>query len=329
MSIISHSDIKRFKRCRRKFHWASRLGRYLRPKTVQPAFYLGSAVHHALEVYYGEGEDPVQAVREWCQDKLEEFEEEYNLTSSKREELEEDQELAEGMLEHYKEWAPQVDSDYFSNVVETEKEGTVDIPGTDHQFLYIIDGLVQDEMGLYWIMEHKTASRMQTDHLDQDEQILKYIWAAQKDLGVDIAGVVYTILKKKVPSEPRVLKDGSLSKAKNQSVTYSAYKQAVKDHHDGEIPEEYRDILQHFKKGGNDFFFRDAITRSRTEIEEAEERLVAETKDMTGDFRVYPNPTKACQWDCSYTVPCRLKSLGQDYEAELQHNFEQKERDDE
>jgi hypothetical protein len=300
----------------------------LRPKQVVPAFYLGSAVHHALEVYYGEGEDPVEAVKEWCADKLEEFEEDYNITSDKREELEEDRDLAVGMLEHYEGWAPTVDSDYFSEVVETEMEGTVDIPGTDHEFRYIVDGLAKDYMGLYWVMEHKTAKRMQTDHLDQDEQILKYIWAVQKDLDIEVAGVIYTILKKKTPNEPRILKDGSLSTAKNQSVTYEAYKEAVKDHHDGDIPEKYKETLQHFKKKGNRFFFRDNITRSQEEIREAEERIVKEAKDMTENPRIYPNPTKACSYDCSYTTPCRLKSLGQDYEAELSKNFEEKERDE-
>jgi hypothetical protein len=169
---------------------------------------------------------------------------------------------------------------------------------------------------------------MQTDHLDQDEQILKYIWAVQKDLDIEVAGVIYTILKKKTPNEPRILKDGSLSTAKNQSVTYEAYKEAVKDHHDGDIPEKYKETLQHFKKKGNPFFFRDSITRSQEEIREAEERIVKEARDMTENPRIYPNPTKACSYDCSFQNACKLKSMGQDYEAELEHNFEEKERDE-
>ena len=66
---------------------------------------------------------------------------------------------------------------------------------------YMISGKIDDLVyidGRYWIVEYKTASRIDTGYIDRlyvDSQITMYMYAMDR-LGYDVAGVIYRILRK-------------------------------------------------------------------------------------------------------------------------------------
>lgn len=56
--VLTHSDLKSFLGCRRRWLW-SYLQDYTRPEKLTGALALGSRVHNALELYYRDGLDPI------------------------------------------------------------------------------------------------------------------------------------------------------------------------------------------------------------------------------------------------------------------------------
>jgi hypothetical protein len=84
--------------------------------------------------------------------------------------------------------------------------------GTGVQVHYLkgkLDGLVQDEYGLLWVLEHKTySSRPNKAVLDDNDQFLAYIWiVTQLNIG-ECGGILYDgMLKKRAPTRTETLRD--------------------------------------------------------------------------------------------------------------------------
>lgn len=323
--IIHNSDIRAFKDCRRRY----RLSKKYKPKKINDNLFLGSGVHYALEEYYGKGANLIGAFIYWWNKQMEEL----DIWQSQRDMLEEKKELGIGMLKHYKRFAQNNDSDYFSEVIDTEIEFEIPIKNlkgniTRGRYAGKVDGLVKDEFGLYWILEHKTASRIDTTHLPLDEQVVRYIWGVQETLDIEIAGVIYNILLKKIPTEPRELKNGGLSKAKNIKTTYHAYYNHLIDYYGSEedIPlEEYADILNYLKGRDNEFFERVKVEKTQHEIEDIAKRTYLEYKEMSNpNLKYYPSPDRQCNWKCPFREVCIAINQGHDYQYLLEKEFEKK-----
>ena len=90
-------------------------------------------------------------------------------------------------------------------VVELEKEFSGEIinpatGATSRSFILSgkVDGIVK-EGSEYFLLEHKTASNIDSGYLERlwtDFQIILYSWYIEKTLGIRIAGVIYNILCK-------------------------------------------------------------------------------------------------------------------------------------
>lgn len=328
-AVIHTSDRIMFKRCRRKWDLGSLMRRGLEPIKVNDKLWLGTGVHHALKCYYGEGENPVQAFLNWADEEVERIREEnQGLWDEQEAMLQEQIELSKGMLEHYMIWAPKHDN---FEVIHVEKDFVVPIrtpKGNRAMADYVgrFDGIVRDEHGLYWLLEHKTVSnRFDVEKLPLDEQCGSYIWAAQQIYGIKLEGVIYNMLRKKVPRKPEVLKRGGLSKNKNIDTTLEVYVQALVDYYGSKdnVPwQEYTDILQTLKDKGNTFFHREKVRRSQKEIENLAEQIYWEYREMTSPkLVIYPNPTRDCSWDCDFRSVCLAMNDGSDYEYMLESMF--------
>ena len=323
--IIHNSGIKSFKECRRKW----KLSNEYKPIKINDNLFLGSGVHYALEKYYAEGMELVDAFLEWYNEKLNELE----IWESQMDMLEEKKQLGIGMLQHYKKFAKNNDPDYFEKVVDTEIDFEIPVKNlkgnkTQCRYAGTVDGLVIDQYGLYWILEHKTASRIDTTHLPLDEQIVRYIWALQKKFDIKIAGIIYNILLKKIPTEPRELKSGGLSKAKNIKTTYNVYYNSLLDYYGSEkaIPmEEYEGILKDLEGRNNEFFKRKKVEKTQKEIDDIAKRTYLEYKDMSNpNLRMYPSPDRKCNWKCDFREVCIAMNQGHDYQYMLDKEFEKK-----
>lgn len=332
MIAIHTSDRKTFKDCRRKWDLSSRIRQNLAPKKVNDKLWLGSGVHYSLEHYYGNDEGLISSFNDWADQEVMRMKEEQNgLWQEQQDMLKEQRELGIGILEHYKKFAKKEDPKYFEKVIETEVSFEVPIynnKGNRTHGVYrgTYDGIVQDSDGFYWLLEHKTASRISTDHLPLDEQVVSYMWAAQQEYGIELEGVIYNILLKKIPTKPRELKSGGLSKAKNIKTTYNVYVNALKEHYNGSenVPwEEYESILDHLKDKDNEFFWRKKLTKTQEEINDIGRRIYQEYKDMTDpNLSIYPRPSRDCIWKCDFREVCIAMNQGADYQYMLDTMYE-------
>ena len=245
--------------------------------------------------------------------------------------------LARGMFDNYFEWAPLED-----NFTPVEVEVDFEVPILDDKGEHYhcdchgwpvfyqgrLDGIVQDQFGWYWILEHKTTSVMgDTSHLILDEQTGSYAWAIQHMLGVRVLGILYNEALKKVPHAPPQLvstrKGRNFSIAKDMDTTYELYLDTITKA--GEPIVLYEEILNYLKHQGNKFLRRTPVNRNAEELADIGHRIYLEAQDMLDpDLKIYPNPNRFTCMQCAFRSPCIAKNDGSDYEFLLNADFRQR-----
>jgi len=260
--------------------------------------------------------------------------------------------LGLGMLEHYFKWAPKNDK---FKPVKSEIEFEVPIPvpeslkkqvqslqyftisdkgnllwkpdGSDEWPTIVIpvmyqgriDLIVQFVNGSYGILDHKTAAQFgQTEHLDLDTQTRSYAWALKKMLGLDISTIIYSEWRKAIPHEPDVLKNGSLSKNKNQRTTVEMYRKAIEER--GLDISDYVEFLSALQANQTDYFRRTEVSYSEHELAATEEAICMEAIDMLGDPFIYPNPDRWNCNGCAFRTPCIMRQEGNDEQWHLNNS---------
>ena len=196
--IITHSSLECFKACRRKYKL--RYIQCLVPKQTSDALAFGSAMHEVLEQYFimlrarSEGEDSKYSPEE--EEPFEAF-----LTSVVNDISEiSDTDRAKLLgltIGYIHSWLSTDWDDY--EVIDVEKEFTYSI--TPYiKFSGKIDGILKRKSdGKYFILEHKTASNVDSSYVDQkkiDAQTMTYALAVQDMLDVEVSGAIHDILIK-------------------------------------------------------------------------------------------------------------------------------------
>jgi hypothetical protein len=142
---------------------------------------------------------------------------------------------------------------------------------------------------------------------------------------------------KKVPEKPRVLNNGTLSKAINSqlSTTYPLYDRAIKelaektDQNYGKLRQQYDDVLDELAgRGYSDFFQEVFVRKTQNEITaQAQDIWQIGLEMVRPSTPVYPAPEwLKCQF-CQFKAPCKIKNAGGNYEQILEHEY--RERHDE
>lgn len=291
-----------FKRCRRKWDY-QRQG--LKAPENYGAPWFGTTMHKCLENYYNEfdmyrGMDNSRVVAEYL---LPIFR---NAASDAPEQYQEKVasavDLAKGMLEGYLEFSATDSFEIIATETQLKKEFK------RHTLTGRIDLIVKHK-GKLWIVDHKTyVSFPSVEHLEMDDQVSAYLYLC-KENGLDVSGCIYNMLRKKLPAEPLVLKNGGLSQAKNIDTSYEKYYKRIIEL--GLDPLEYKETLDTLRN--NPFFAREEIQRSKHFINNFEKQVSKELDEM-GRKRcpIYPTYTQDCLWDCPYLVLCRTESDGSD-----------------
>ena len=337
------SDLRAFKACRRQWQWSSPLGENLEPDKPYAPFFLGRVVHTALELYYRTGGKVslYDATDISLTIEREKMESAGTLWESEEEMLTEQSALAFGLMEHYNIWVNGKDHNRSpwgdDNLEYLDMETVFHVPimtekGKPSNRVFLggrFDGIVRRrDDGSLWLFESKTTrSIMELQKtLAFDEQAGGYIYAAQILLGEQVHGVIYNIMRKKVPTRPRALNNGTLSQNKSIDTTMDYYWAAVKEHHPDmekeELQEMYGDILQHLFDKGNTFFSRTVIRRTPLEIAELSRNLRVTSLEMVRPTTVlYPAPSWTNCTFCRFTAPCLSMNAGGDYEMVLEHEY--------
>ena len=297
MRRVRGTEVSDFLRCRTRWDYAWQ--QKLRARTPNDKLFFGTLFHRYLEEWY-KNHSQAQALTA-----MKKLFDETDTSGMEQVVIDELWDLAFNVAENY--FATWAKDDNKMEVLATELEFSFPIT-KDKWYTGTIDLVVKDEHGQVWFYDHKTTTSIDSyeKRADMDRQISRYWWALQQ-LGYDVHGFVYNIILKDYPTRPSVLKNGSLSQNKAQKTTYELYLQAIQEN--GLDPNDYRDILEHFKAMPYRFFRRVKVQRLQSEIDNSIIELIEVAKDME-DARIYRNITKDCSWDCQYQSICQSSMDG-------------------
>ena len=182
-----------------------------------------------------------------------------------------------------------------------------------------LDGVVE-YLGAKWIFELKSYKRFKSkDDLFVDNQLKTYM-AISKMQNMDYVGVLFCQVKKDIPEEPKILKNGKLSTAKTQKCSADRYLEVAESMYGDNIPENvyecYNELLN--KKDNIEIIevmFDDKVLESH--IHQLE--MVANDMDALDKYRrikkmqefknrAYPNYGFACNM-CNYKEKCYKEEL--------------------
>jgi hypothetical protein len=163
--------------------------------------------------------------------------------------------------------------------------------------------------GLLYMAEHKTTKNIPSSNFRlRDLQTVLYTEKLRLLTGLNMDGVLWSYTRTEKPKEPRLLKDGTFSRAQIDS-TWHVYKAAVEVV--GQNPLDYEDMherlesrevedyfprFSYFLKTDRGILIRDYIETARA-IEKAKQDWAAGTRTPVR------NLTRNCDW-CSFAKLC-------------------------
>jgi hypothetical protein len=297
--------IKTFRACPKQAQY--KYVERLKPKSTSKPLRQGTWMHALLETHY-KGGDWRKTHRQFCKQFGKLFDEEREFLGNLPLECEA---LMVSYLWHYKDdpWTV-LDVEF---TLETEfPDGTI--------YRAKIDLLIENQYGL-WIVDHKwNKSLPNLDFRILDAQSALYIWAAIQN-GLDVQGHIWNYGKRKMPSVPQLLKDGTRLSRSKIDTDYPTFMRALKKY--GLDPTPYADQIavlkkQRYKPGKlqtSPFFRRDVLEKTDEMVKQvAREGYHTASLLNNYDFDrtefVERHPDRSCTYMCSYVDLCTLELFG-------------------
>ena len=314
-NIIHISELKTFRRCPMKHHYS--YIEDLSPKQVSIKLSKGSFIHKLLEIWYGKGTKKAKKAsiekqfKEW---EVHVYSPEANVPTEEREvEVNSVKQVWASYLLSVK----TLDKGFKTKAVEHNFH--IPLPGTDLILSGTIDLVLTKSSGGLWVMEHKTGAIDRLSHIMSiDDQLSNYFYATYKEFGVLPRGVILNFIRTKPISRPRILKDGTVSRAKcaTDQATYTA---VVKEA--GEKLKDYAPFISTFPK----ILIPQRFSTNRTKAQIMSfmgevARCALACRSQTGKYR---NPTWDCTWDCEHMDLCMIDYTGGVRETHIEERYEQ------
>jgi len=203
-------------------------------------------------------------------------------------------------------WKPK----YIETVLEVPTPLVID--GKVFVFKGRLDLVIEDEEGLLWLVDHKSASSIPqpTAFHAMDPQLMLYPWAAEKQFGIKLAGIIYNYVGSKPPSIPKLNKDGSISRRKVKT-DYPTLLRFLKSN--GFDPGDFKPVLgQLYRK--SEFLRRYKMPREGHVTKEILLDTLSKIKRIEETKRFTRTITRDCI-RCPYMDLCRAELNG--FETEL------------
>lgn len=187
-------------------------------------------------------------------------------------------------------------------------------------FIGILDGLVRNKKtGKLWIYEMKTFSKEMTE-FQRLFRPQSYVYYTQlKNKGINVEGIIWENVKSELPKEPELLKNGKLSRAKNNNIIPDTVISACEKN--GLDINDYQDLIE-WSKINIDGFFN---VKERYIVPEVAEKMFNEFNSVrinSKNKKKHINPIM-CNM-CSYKDICTSELTGCDVRDLLEMNYEQK-----
>lgn len=223
--------------------------------------------------------------------------------------------MVRGYLNHWK----KIDEDV--KTLATELTFVVRTPeGNDYEG--IIDRIYEDSSGV-WIEDHKFVKAVPEEAVRYlDAQTNMYFYAATK-LGYNPVGVVFDYVRTKPPTQPKILKNGTVSRAACDT-DLETYISVLKSA--GQNPSDYMDIIAGLSK--NAYYKRFKVPRPMTLADNVMKdfddtcKVLTLLADSIDGFAPYPRcVTRDCTWDCEFCNLCFAELTGSNVEAIRQYEY--------
>lgn len=341
---IHISDIYAFKACRRQWNWTSRLRENLEPIRPYHPFFFGRMVHDCLEKWYWLKQDPNITMAEFLVHELAAMREHGAIWAEEQAGINEQIELARGLLDHYMLWENrQVGAFAVRNLefiaVEQTFRVPLFVPGVRRRSRKVYfagkwDGLVRRrDTGDLYIWELKTTRSLEAriKQLDNDPQCTAYLWAARQIFGDKVKGMVYTVMNKRVPAEPKVLSSTGMLSRDMRNQSFDSYRQAIRNVHGnpdkGWVSAQYGEVLLELYHQKPQFFDRVVVGRTPHALDLAGLQLYDVAREMARpNLPIYPSESQQCNY-CLMREPCIAMQNGTGHEAILEAGYRRKEVD--
>jgi len=326
---ISHTLLETVKRCQKKAEYRYVLG-YV-PRIKGAKIERGTWIHELLAAFYGaikDGRDGLVAAGYKHQQLLEEW---WNpLFDEEKELLGKDlPDQAWKIFERYTLYWEDHDRRIMRKILWVEQEITIKLDWLPVPFTFKCDLVFLNQWNQVVIMDHKVVGTI-PDEEDRllDNQGPRYVLGMEEVLrrkgllGNKIKGVVvyYDYIRDRVPAEPKLNKDGTLSRAKIDT-DYWTYYNTIQKH--GLNPDDYKDVLEQIAREQKPFFDRWAVTVTKQRLEN-EKREMVEAAKLLAPKDYYPRTLDRtrCRWDCEYKDLCLIEIQGGNIEHALKDRFE-------
>jgi RecB family exonuclease len=293
--VITQSDVSAFKRCRRSWFMGSYLG--FRPQHEPPfgPLALGTRVHEALDRYYTDDQNPVEAYSNIAHAELEKLNASGILFD--RNAWEKETALGQIMLEGYLEW-----------VQDTGADSDYEVIGAEHKLTYQteIAGQIVELRGKIdlRVRNRRTGARLACDHKT----------AASIDALIATATMneqlhFYALLERLVDTDRKDdwVEGGMLNmlrKVKRGEASRPPY---------------YDRVEIHF----NETTLRSYWTRLQGTLTDYIRTVNMLKNGYDHKFAAYPTPSDACRW-CSFKPVCQMMDDGSGAEDMADTLYEQR-----
>lgn len=229
--------------------------------------------------------------------------------------------LLKDVAANYVPWAREADAGL--QVVTRQLQADVPVvapsgrSSTKYQYRFKPDGLVAFG-GELWVWEDKAwkvIDRASLKLLSIDEQCGMYLWGLRQlidrgeapqevmeafgEYGYPV-GVIYNVLRKKLPVVPALLKAGGTSKDKAIDTTEEVYRATLAER--GQDPAEYAEALDLLREKGNTFFVRQPVYRNISELAEIGERIYQATR-LLAEGHTFKSVDRTCS-QCQFFPLC-------------------------
>lgn len=287
---ISNSEIQTFKSCRR--NWWLGYYRRLKPrsKDYTGALALGSRIHAALDEYYANGVNLLDAHAELVARDRALLEADFRDTSA----LDSEADLGRIMLEGYLDWVEENGIDNELEIVSTEEVISAPLFNGEVELQGKLDMRVRRKIdGVRMFRDFKTVGGSLSDFANlanMNEQVLTYMLLETLKEGEEnrSEGGIFTMLKKV---------------KRTAKATPPFYDQIEVRH--------------------NVFTMRSFWNRIHGTIEDMMRVRKALDTGANPAYVAYPTPTRDCKWKCQFFTICTLIDDGSASEEALSEMFEE------
>lgn len=310
---LSNSKVKTYRRCPNQFRYKYPMK--LRPKAKKIHLEKGTWCHALLQAHY-EG-------KYWKKVHKKLTKEFNNLPDYVREEL---GDLPGDCLRIMRGYFRQYPDDLQRyRVIDAEMDEVITLPN-GLRLNIIVDLVLEDliEGGLcFW--DHKFRGKLgDPSDMMLDPQLTLYFYGLERLGFKDMRYGLYNEVRTKIPTVPKLLVRGGLSKAKNIDTDIYTYMREIKRH--DLDPDDYSEILNHIATNEETRFFRRTpIPKDQPVLRTTMKELVDTAIEIQRAEREdrYPRSfDHSCKYSCDYKDLCIAELHGADIKSIIQSSFE-------